>query len=391
MERMYDVAVVGLGVAGAATAAELAARGARVVGLDRFRPPHTLGSSHGETRITRTAYFERPLYVPLVRRAGELWHGVAERTGRTLTRETGVLNIGPEEGVLVRGALEAAVMHGIGHEVLSGREIARRWPGLRPGAGMVGVLESSAGLLFPEACVTALHEDARARGAELRFDVTVTGWAASADGIRVTTSAGDARAGRVVFASGPWLRGLVADAHLPLKVERQVTAWFGAGVEAYEAARCPATLWERQDGTLFYACPDVGAGMKAAQHHGGGTVDPDGVDRRVSEEDLAPVRALANEFLPLVAGEPARAAVCLYTNTPDHDFVIDLHPREPRVAIVSACSGHGFKFGPAVGELAADLLSGARSASPSAFGLSRFAPSGGGEAAAGGARAFAEG
>jgi sarcosine oxidase len=390
MKRTYDVAVVGLGVAGASAAAELAGRGARVIGLDRFRPPHTLGSSHGETRITRAAYFERPLYVPLVRRAQELWRRIAERTGRTLTRDTGVLNIGPAGGVLVRGALESAVEHGIAHEVLSATEIARRWPGLRPRAGMVGVLEPSAGLLFPEQCVAALHEDARARGAELRFDVAVQGWVSVTDGVRLTTAAGEVRAGAVVFAAGPWLGALVGDAGLPLSVERQVTAWFEPGVEAYGADGCPVTLWELEDGTLFYACPDVGAGMKAALHHGGGAAHPDSVDRGITEEDVAPVRALVHEFLPLAAGEPARASICLYTNTPDHDFVIDLHPREPRVAIVSACSGHGFKFGPAVGELAADLVSGARSGPPAAFSLSRFDAPGAGSAT-GNARATAEG
>ncbi len=272
---------------GAATAAELALRGARVLGLDRWSPPHQLGSSHGDTRITREAYYEKPFYVPLVRRARQHWLALERATGRNLFLETGGLNVGAPDSGLVVGALASARAHGVEHEILTAAGIRRRFPGLCPRDGMLGVYEPHAGVLFPEACVTALHQRAGSLGADLRCDERVSGWTARADGIDLATETGSYRASKLVVAAGAWLPALIPGLEIPLQVERQMTAWFEHD-GSYAAACSPVTLWELTNGTVFFTCPDVGAGMKAGFHHGGRIVDAELVQITISSSTRCP-------------------------------------------------------------------------------------------------------
>jgi sarcosine oxidase len=359
MSSSYDVIVVGLGVTGSSAVVALARRGARVLGLDRWTPPHAWGSSHGDTRITREAYYERPIYVPLVRRARELWEELEREAGRHLLVETGGLNIGVEGSELVTGAVASAREHGVEHEVLTAEELRLRYPGLGLSDENVAVLEPRAGVLFPEACVAALHDRARRVGARIEYENGAEAWKSEASGIEVVTERGRRRAGHLVLAAGAWLTALVPDLALPLEVERQWTAWFEHD-GSYQSTDFPLTLWELSGGRLLYSCPDVGFGLKVGFHHGGRVVDGDRVNREVSAAELESLRAVVSGSFPRVSSALERTRVCLYTNTPDRDFIVDLHPADARVAIASACSGHGFKFGPAVGEVIADLLLGGK-------------------------------
>jgi sarcosine oxidase len=356
MAKRADVVVVGLGAMGSAVARALAQRGQRVVGLDRFSPPHGLGSSHGRSRIIREAYFEHPAYVPLVQRAYELWAELEGEAARPLWRLTGGLMAGPPDGVLVRGARRSAELHGLPYEDLSAVEIARRFPAFAPEPGMVGVLEPRAGVLFPEACIEAALQSAARAGAELRADDEVQAWRAEGSGVAVRSARGSWSAGRLVIAAGAWIRRLLPD--LPLTVARQVLHWFEPlrDAAAFAPEVCPISLWEVEDGRIFYAFPDLGDGVKAAIHHEGETTDPEHVRRDVTAEDEAAVRPLVARLLPAAAGRRLESCVCLYTNTPDHDFLIDRHPEHEQVFMVSPCSGHGFKFSPVIGEIVADLV-----------------------------------
>jgi sarcosine oxidase len=371
----FDVVVIGLGVTGVAALAELAGRGARVLGIDRFTPPHPHGSSHGDTRITREIYYERPLYVPLVQRARAQWRELERRTGRRLFVQTGGLNIGAPDCDLVSGASASALEYGLAHEVLSAEHIRHHFPGLCPDHDMIGIYEPTGGVLLPESCISALHESARRAGARLRYDESVTGIERAPKLIEVVTSRTRYRARRIVLAAGAWLPALLPDLELPLVVERQVMLHFASrSPGVYAAERFPFTLWYTPAGATLYTCPDVGAGLKAALHHGGETVDPDHVRRAVDAAEVAEVRALLSPYFPEIHGEPIGFATCLYTTTPDFDFILDLDPHDARVVIASACSGHGFKFGPAVGEIVADLaLSGEARWDIGPFSLSRFA------------------
>ncbi|MBI4544584.1 MAG: N-methyl-L-tryptophan oxidase [Gemmatimonadetes bacterium] len=357
----YDVAIAGLGAVGSAAAWQLARRGRRVLGLDRFDPPHALGSSHGRTRIIREAYFEHPLYVPLIQRAYEKWAELERVAGRPLLRLTGGLMLGPPDGMLLSGTRASARAHGLAHEELTAAEVRRRFPGLAPRDDMVGILEPSGGLLFPEACIHSSLELAARAGAELHSTEPLLHWRAESGGAVIETARGRYRAARLILAAGAWLPELLAALGLPLQVERQFMHWFrpAAFPQRFHADHCPIVLWEYEPERIFATLPDVGDGLKLAIHHEGVATDPESVDRRISADEERKVRGLLDAYLPDAHGELLDAAVCLYTNTPDYDFLLDFHPEQPQVILASACSGHGFKFASALGEILADLADGA--------------------------------
>ena len=367
----YDAIVVGLGVAGAASAHQLARDGQRVLALDRFSPPHIHGSSHGGSRIIREAYFEDSGYVPLVRRAYDLWQELERQTGETLLVPTGGVTIGAPNGTLVRGAEHSAVTHAIPHEMLSSRELVRRYPALRPDADMVGVLERRAGVLMPEACVRALIGQAAAYGADVHLDEPVLEWSATSSDVQVRTARASYSASALVLAAGPWLPDLLGEPRFGLWVERQVMHWFARSDSASANDRTPITLWEYEPGRMFYTIPDLGAGTKAAFHHAGERGAADEIRRDVAAGEIEAIERIVTRFVPGLAPRVLRSATCLYTNTPDQHFLIDRHPDHQRVVIASACSGHGFKFGPAVGELVAGLVTGSMASPPPLFSLER--------------------
>lgn len=353
LSRPYDVAVVGLGAMGAATLWRLATSGARAIGIDMYEPPHTIGSSHGQTRIIREAYYEHPLYVPLVRRAYELWSELERQAGRQLFVRTGGVMVGDPGGVLVRGALASAREHGIDHELLDSDEVHRRWPGLTPDIGMVAVHEKRAGMLLPEPCLEAMLGMARSAGAEVLTGTRMESWEGGADAVRLRTSAGTIAARHVVLATGPWLPAMLAGTGIPLVVERQVFHWMQPlRPELCRAESTPIGLWEYADDRIVATFPDVGGGIKAQIHHEGSThASPDEVMRETMPEEETRTRTLLARFWPAANGELLDRIVCIYTNTPDHHFLIDRHPADERVILASPCSGHGFKFAPAIGEL----------------------------------------
>jgi len=349
----YDIIVAGLGAMGSAAAFHLARRGARVLGLDRFAPPHRFGSSHGQTRIIREAYFEHPIYVPLVQRAYVLWDELAEAAQAELFRQTGGVMIGVPTSSLVCGAKLSADTHKLAHETLSAAEVRRRFPALRPSDDMIAVFEPRAGVVFPERCVAAHLQLARRHGAELRFDEPMLRWAPDGPGVRVATSQGEFAAGQLLVSAGAWLNTLLPG--LPMRVERQVQLWFEPMESLFAPEQCPIHMWQFDGSRFFYGIPDFGEGLKVAFHHQGESTTPDTVCREVAPGEVEAMRAVLRRFVP-GADVPLRSAtVCLYTNTPDEHFWIDRHRDCPQVLVASPCSGHGFKFSAAIGEVLADL------------------------------------
>jgi sarcosine oxidase len=354
------VVVVGLGAMGSAVAYHLARRGARVTGVDRGRPPHAEGSSHGESRIIRVAYFEHPLYVPLVRRAGTLWRELEQTSGRRLLRRPGALMVGPEGSEVVEGSIRSAAIHGIPHERLTRRHLAGRFPALRVPDGHEGVLEPGAGVLHPERCIEAHLDRARRHGAELLMDQGVRGWRSGGDGggVEVELQSRWLRGDAIVVCAGPWLPELLPE--LPLEIERQVMLWFplrSARGQAYPADG-PSFLCEVAEGELFYGIPDPAGELKVARHHGGAIGPHAALDTTVREEDIGQVRGFLDRYLPDSVGDMQRGVVCRYTNTPTTRFLISSLPGAAAVHVVSACSGHGFKFASAIGEAVAARLLG---------------------------------
>jgi sarcosine oxidase len=370
MTSHHDVLIAGLGAMGSSAAYHLSRRGVRVCGFDRFAPPHAMGSSHGQTRIIREAYFEDPVYVPMVRRAYELWRELEREAATPLLLQTGGLMIGAADSQLVRGARASAQQYGLEHQILGCSEVARRFPALRPEPDMVAVYEARAGILFPEACVQAQLSRARACGAQLHFDEPVLSWQAGADGVSVKTGRASYSADQLIVTAGAWAGQLLADLEPPLAVERQVAFWFDpkSSPDRFSAANCPVHLWQFDKGRFAYGFPDLGSGVKIALHQHGITASPDSLTRDVSPQEVEGMRSVLRRFLPDADGALRSAVACLYTNTPDEHFWIDRHPLHANVLVASPCSGHGFKFASVIGEILADLsTSGAASFDLSVF------------------------
>ncbi|HEV8225067.1 MAG TPA: N-methyl-L-tryptophan oxidase [Rubrobacteraceae bacterium] len=356
----HDVIVAGLGGMGSAAAYQLAGRGQRVLGLERFSPAHDRGSSHGRSRIIRQAYFEGSEYVPLLLRAYELWEQLEEETGQRLMTLTGGLMIGREDGELVSGSVRSAEEHGLPYEMLDAAEIRRSFPAYAPAPGTVALYEEKAGFVRPEETVKAHLDQASSSGADLRFGEPVLSWEASGDGVRVETPKSTYEAGRLVISPGAWAPQVLADLDLPLEVIRQVMFWYEPknGLEPFLPERFPIFIWEPEDGNMFYGFPaqDADRGVKAAFFRAGGVpTSPDTIDREVHEEEIGFLRSYLAEHVPELAGRCLDARACMYTNTPDEHFVISAHPEHPQVVIACGFSGHGYKFCSVVGEIVADL------------------------------------
>ena len=357
---IYDAIVAGLGGMGSATAYQLARRGKRVLGLEKFSPGHDRGSSHGRSRIIRQAYFEHPAYVPLLLRAYELWKQLERETGRELMTLTGGLMIGRREGELVAGSVRSAEEHGLPYELLDAEALEQRFPPLSPDPDTVALYEKKAGFVRPEESVMAHLDRAGASGADLRFEEPVLSWEPSGKGVRVETPEGSYEAERLVVTPGAWATQLLADLDLPLEVERQVMYWFEpeGGIEPFLPDRFPIFIWEPDDGNMFYGFPaqDEDRGVKAAFFRLGGIpATPETIDREIHEEEIDLIRSYLAEYVPDLAGRCLGARACMYTNTPDQHFVISSHPEHPQVVVACGFSGHGYKFCSVVGEILADL------------------------------------
>jgi sarcosine oxidase len=368
VSERYDVIVVGLGGMGSAALYHLAARGKRVLGLEQFTPGHDRGSSHGDSRIIRQAYFEDPAYVPLLMRTYELWRRLERESGERLLHRTGGLMIGSERSEIFAGSLRSARAYGLPHQLLTADEIRRRYPALRPAPDDRALYEEEAGVLNPEACVWAHLAGATGRGAETRFEEPVRRWAPDGDGVRVETAAGHYLAERLVVTAGPWAPRLLEQLALPLQVERQVCFWFDPGSAAplFNPQRLPIYVWEHAGGTFFYGFPALGPeGAKVAFHHGGETTTADTVRRAVDPSDVEQMRRHLTRWVPALAAAPlTKSVTCLYTNAADGHFIIGRHPHAPQVSLMTGCSGHSYKFCAVVGEVLADLTVDGRTKHP---------------------------
>jgi len=370
----WDVIVIGCGGIGSAAVRHLAAHGARVLGLDRFPVAHDRGSSHGETRVIRQAYFEHPDYVPLLRRAYDLWSELEAESDGKLFHKTGVLQIGPPDGEVVRGVLTSARTHGLAVEELSAVDVGSAFPGFRLPDGATAILERNAGYLRVEHCVRAHVESALRDGARVRIGDAVTGWQAEAGSVTVTTRAETHRAAALVITAGAWSGALIRDLGVPLTVLRKHLHWYGNRDARYlEANGCPVFFYEI-GGRFFYGFPQRDTlGVKVSEHSGGEVVDtPDALSREADPEDVRTMEHFLSNHLPGVGRQRTRHDVCMYTMTPDAHFLVDVHPAHDNVCFAAGLSGHGFKFASVLGEVLSDVALGDRGRAPGFLGLQRF-------------------
>ena len=353
----YDVIVLGVGAMGSAAVYQLARRGKRVLGLERYDIPHAMGSSHGHTRIIRLAYYEDPSYVMLLQRSYELWRSIQARAGERLLHITGSVDAGPSNSWVFNGSLQSCLQHELPHQVLTSKELAERFPGYRLPHETLAVLQPEGGFLLPERCIVAHVELAQALGAVVQAREHVLEWEPTEDGVRVTSDRGVYEADRLVLAAGAWLGEL---AGLPVVAERQVLAWLQPlqpGLFAPE--RFPVFNLMVEDGR-YYGFPVFGIpGFKFGRyHHLEEHGDPDALDREPRPEDEEVLRAFASRYFPQGAGPTLTLKACLFENTPDEHFLLGLHPEHDQVVVAGGGSGHGFKFASVIGEIAAGLALG---------------------------------
>ena len=353
----FDVIVLGLGGVGSAALFHLAGRGAHALGIEQFAIAHDRGSSHGQTRMIRQAYFEHPDYVPLVQRAFDLWRELESEAGKTLYHEVGLVEVGHAGGEVIRGVRASARRHALPIENLSAAEVQRRFPGLRVPDDCEAVFESRAGYLLVERCVAAHARLAERRGATIHAGETVRAWRAEGTGVVVETDRDAYAADRLIVAAGAWSAELLADLGVPFEVRRKPLYWFRTTSDVYRADHGgPAFFYELPQG-CYYSLPQIDdVGLKVAEHTGGRVVtDPRHVNRDVDADDLARVAAFVEAYLPDATTDCVDHAVCMYTMTPDEHFVVDFHPGCPQVAFAAGLSGHGFKFTCVLGESLADM------------------------------------
>ena len=366
-QRKWDVIVVGLGAVGSATAYQLSRRHPKVLGLDRFHPPHNRGSSHGETRITRLALGEGEHYVPFVQRSHEIWRELEAATGRSLMRNVGGLIYGSSSNrTSAHGAsdflqttIEVAKRQSIAHEVLDAAKLGKRFPQFHLRGDETGYYEPEAGYILPEACIATQLELAHTQGATIRTGEQVLDWQARGDGVRVTTDRGLYEADRLILCAGPWLPDLVKPLAPRVKVFRQTLFWFqpDGPPDMFSPDRMPIFIRVPDAQTqMVYGFPLINAsgGLKVAGEQFDRAIGPDDVGDEIHQAAKSAMYELASPHVR-ISPHCVRATACKYTVTPDFGFVIDRHPDNERMWFASACSGHGFKHSAAVGEALAEM------------------------------------
>jgi sarcosine oxidase len=364
---------VGCGIAGASAAWQLSRAGYRTLTIEQFQLNHTRGSSHGESRLFRTSYFEGETYVPLSIKAQGFWKELAETTGMKLILYTGGLYIGRREGSLIQGALRSAIRHGLPFELLSSREAGDRYPQFAIGPSEEAFFEPHAGIILVEESLRALVSESERHGAEFAFGKSVSTWKSDGKTASVIVDGEEYSSRSLVLTAGPWIPTLVPELRERLQLERQVLFWFSPKVlgNGHSSAAMPVFIWQTSAPRAFYGVPDMGHGVKIATENGMPVSSASESWSPPCRADQEKIRPFVKEKFPLLDDNPRDAITCVYTNAPDHRFVVGRHPRFPNVVISSACSGHGFKFGPAIGEL---VLSSIEQGAPTRGYLSIFDP-----------------
>lgn len=362
MEQQYDVIVIGVGGMGSAAVYHLAKRGLNVLGIEQFAIPHDMGSSHGLTRIIRLAYYEDPSYVPLLRRAYDLWAELEQESNQQLFYKTGSIDMGSEDSEVFAGSLKSCIEHNLDHEVLTSQQLTERFPGYRMPTEIMAVFQPQGGLLVPERCIVAHVDIAKKHSATIHTGERVHGWDILADEqVQVTTDKNTYTADKLVICGGAWAYKLLPELTNKAVPERQVLIWLETQKpEWFTPERFPVWNAMVAEGR-YYGFPEFNPtgttpGMKYGRwHHRDELCDPDTVDRNVHDEDENLLRAFGERYFPDGAGKTLNMKACMFTNTPDEHWIMQTLADAPQVSVAAGFSGHGFKMASVIGEIIADL------------------------------------
>ncbi|MFN8578530.1 MAG: N-methyl-L-tryptophan oxidase [Candidatus Sericytochromatia bacterium] len=352
MKKIYEVIVIGIGAMGSSALYHLSKKNSNILGIDQFVPPHNLGSSYGETRIIREAYFEHPLYVPFIQNAYKLWDELQEKSDEQLIKNTTGLMLGDLESETVTGAELSAITHNLPYQKLDFQEINKRFNYFKPTDETYGIFEKNAGVLFPEKCITENLKQAKLNGAEVLNNTKIISWEQKSDFILLKSSDNEFRSKKIIISNGAWILDLLK-INLPLEVSRETLFWIEDNNNNLKD--CPIYIWEYEKDKIFYGFPTMNNMAKVAFHHQRNLTTADKLNRDISQEEKEKMLNIAHKYLNL-KGEIQRQEVCMYTNTPDHHFLIDFYPDNENIIIASPCSGHGFKFSSIIGKILSEMI-----------------------------------
>lgn len=372
----HDVIVIGIGGMGSATTYHLAKHGYDVLGLEQFDIPHTNGSSHGVTRIIRKVYFEGLGYVPLLDRAYELWEELEAEYGHPLLFRKGSITAGRPDSDDYNDALLACKKFDLPYKILSSSELSERYPAWELPHDFKALYNPDGGFLDSDRCLFAHVQQAQEHGATVRAREKVTDWQSTSNGVRVETEKREYSADRLVITAGAWIGELVNQLRSASSVERQVLAWLQpTEPDHFLPSNFPVFTITVDEGP-FYGFPEYKVpGFKFGKHHHQKeVVDPDDEGwREPTAADEQALRDFAERYLPTGSGSTMALRTCMYTNSPDEQFIIDTHPDYDDVVIATGFSGHGYKFCSVVGEILAELATKDETQHPiEQFQLSRF-------------------
>ena len=356
--KHYNVIVAGVGGMGSATCYQLAKRGLRVLGLEKFDIPHDLGSSHGYTRIIRLAYYEHPSYVMMLKRAYELWDEIEKLTGEKIFYRTGSIDAGPADSWVFKGSFQSCIEHGLDHEVLTGQELQKRFPGYHFPHDSMALYQKDGGFITPERATVGFVEAAHHYGAEIHGREEVLEYHPTAEGgVRVRTTRAEYTADHLVITAGAWNAKLMPSLQGLAVPERQVLIWMQPQrPEHFRLDTFPVFNCLVDEGR-FYGFPVYGVpGFKFGKyHHLQEQGAPESFDFEPNERDEQILREFADRYFPTAAGPTMTLKACMFTNSPDGHFIIGHHPSMEQVTFAAGFTGHGYKFASVIGEIMADL------------------------------------
>ncbi len=384
----YDVIIVGLGAMGSATSYQLTKRGAKVLGIDQFHPPHQLGSSHGESRITRRAIGEGPAYIPLIKRAYQIWEELEQASGNELLHPCDGYIIGPTTGSsefhgydnFIKATAGLAKQYELDHKVLASSDLQKQLPMLKIQDDEIAYFEPQSGVLSSEKCIATQLQLAKKQGATLQTDERVIEFSYDQHGVTVTTDKGQYTGDKLVLSAGAWMTQFVPKLKQnDVKIYRQAIFWFEAeDITQYTPEKFPWVIWTGQNAddmmAIFPTTPDGTRGVKVLTEQFEEATTAETINRTVGPEEVETMyQKHVERRLYGLTNNCLKSAVCMYTNTTDGNFVIDFHPDSERVIVASPCTGHGFKHSATIGEILSQLaLDGCSPYDISSFSLARF-------------------
>lgn len=375
-KSIFDVIVVGGGSMGTAAAYYLAKQNQRVLMIDQFSIPNLYGSHHGHTRILRLGYGNGGKYVPLALESLALWKDLEKKTGKTLYTKTGALSVGHPESSFVKESIESSIKYNLEYEKMDAEMIMERWSGIKVPNNYIGCYDPESGFLFSEECILAFKEQSIAQGVTVLENEKVFNISIEEDSAEVTTSSGVYMSSKLVITAGAWIPELLKGLDLPIQPIRKTIGWFQPMQDQLYNKNFPVFVFDTESDGHYYGFPDFdGSGVKLGRMDEGHNVDPNNVNREFGsyEEDEGDIRRFLENYMPKAAGKLLDGKVCMFSNTPDSDFIVDIHPQHRNVVLAGGFSGHGFKFASAIGSILSDLvLEGKTSLDISYLSLNRF-------------------